>query len=103
VGVDVIVGVGVKPPVVVKVGVDVGVGVVVNPDVGVGVTVAVNVGVGVGVGVGHIPTVTKVSSKSGQTLSHGVLPNKIQDPPNVSDKHHLSPLLKIYGPDTVNS
>jgi hypothetical protein len=28
---------------------------------------------------------------SGQAVAHGILPNKIQSPPNVSDKHHFIP------------
>jgi hypothetical protein len=86
------VGVGVAVGVAVKVAVGVG--------VGVGVTKQLNkiskltmsqTFVGVGVTIGHSPRVNS-SHKSGHALLQGDLPNKIQVPPNVSDKHHLGVL-----------
>lgn len=82
-------GVGVNVGVVVGVAVGVAVFVVVID--GVGVVVGVGVGVLVGVGVGQLLTSKTLSHMSGQSVEHGCLPLKIQEPPKDVDKHHLLP------------
>jgi hypothetical protein len=96
VGVTETLGVGVFVGVVL--GVKLMVGVTLGVILGVGVLLGVTLGLTIGVSPEHSPMVTKLSSKSGQVEVHGYLPLKIQSPPKLYDRHHLSPSWKILPP-----